>query len=95
MRSRLTRQNILHFPNWVSHNNFLITHTFFNYLIDQRNGDTSHEMAEVVNFHIAQLTMSEIAPLLKGFCGDFVHGIEQMAETTSHFSLRTAKTGEF
>lgn len=38
--------------------------------------------------------MSEIAPLLKGFCGDFIRGVEQMAGT-SHIPLRTAKTCEF
>jgi len=77
MRSCPTRQSILRF--------------IFDYFIDQRNGDTRRETADVVNFHITQLTMSEIAPLLKGFCGDFVRNVEQMAGT-SHVPLRTAKT---
>ena len=49
-----------------------------------------------MNFHLKQLAtqMYEIAPLLKGFCGDFVCKVEQMAGT-SHIPLRTAKTCEF
>ena len=47
-----------------------------------------------MNFHLAKLTTSEMAPLLKGFCGDFVCGVEQMAGT-SHTPLRTVKTCEF
>ena len=73
-----------------------ITHTFFNYLIDHNRDTGRSEMADsdVVNFHLKQLTMSEIAPLLKGFCGDFVRGVEQMAGT-SQIPLRTVKTCEF
>ena len=74
---------------------FSFTHTFFDYLIDQRNGDTHREMDDgVVNFYLTQLSRSEIAPLFKGFCGDFVRGVEQMAGT-SHIPLRAAKTCEF
>jgi hypothetical protein len=51
------------------------------------------ETADVVNFHIRQLQMSEIAPFLRGFCGDFVRGVDQMAGTIQS-PRRSAKTSE-
>jgi hypothetical protein len=71
----------------------LITILTVYFLLDQRNGDTCRETADLVNFHITQLAMSEIAPLLKGFCGDFVQGVEQMAGTVQT-PLRTANTSK-
>lgn len=63
------------------------------FLLDQCNGDTHREMADLVKFHLAQLAISEIAPFLKGFCGDFVRGVDQMAGTIQT-PLRTVNTSE-
>ena len=63
--------------------------------LDQRNKNMQRETVDVVNFHLGQLVMSEIAPFLRGFCGDFVRGVEQLAGLGMIQSpLRTAKTSE-
>ena len=62
--------------------------------LDQHNKYTQHETAaDLVNFHIGQLAMSEIAPFLRGFCGDIAHRVEQLAGSIQS-PLRTAKTSE-
>lgn len=55
-------------------------------LLDQRNGGTQRELADIMNFRLGQLAVSEIAPFLNGFCGDFVRGVEQLAGTTANTS---------
>jgi hypothetical protein len=51
-------------------------------------------MDDLMKFHLQQLVMSEVAPLLKGFCGDFIYGVEQMAGVIQT-PLRTANTSEY
>ena len=66
----------------------------FTVYLDQQNIDMRSDLVvELVNFQIRQLARSEIAPFLKGVCGDFVKGVEQLAGTIQS-PLKTAKTSE-
>ena len=76
---------------FLRHNDLSIKILTTHILLDQRNRDSLRETADIVNFHITQLAMSETAPLLKGFCGDFVRGVEQLAGTIQ-IPLRAANT---
>lgn len=67
--------------------------TLLTVYLDQRNKYTERETADLMNFHIGQLAASEIAPFLRGFCGDFVRGVEQLAGSVQS-PLRSAKTSE-
>jgi hypothetical protein len=74
----------------------MMIHQSLTIYLDQHNKDSQREMVDLVNFHLRQLAMCEIAPLLEGFCGDFVRGVEQleMAGTTQTPS-KTEKTSEY
>lgn len=48
--------------------------------------------ADLMNFHISQLAASEMAPFLKDFCGDFTHGVDQLAGSVG--VQGTVKTSE-
>jgi hypothetical protein len=63
-------------------------------ILEQRNGNTQLETADLVNFHLGRLVMSEIAPFFNGFCGDFVPGVEQMAGSIQS-PLKTANTSKY
>lgn len=62
--------------------------------LDQHNRVTQLERDDLLNIRLGQLPESEIAPLFRGFCGDFVPGVEQMAGTFQS-PLRTANTSEY
>lgn len=63
--------------------------------LDQRNV-TQRETDDLMNIRLGQLADSEIAPLFRGYCGDFVPGVEQMAGLgTFQSPLRTANTSEY
>ena len=75
---------------------FKLSVTILTVYLDQCTKDIQCETADLINFHMGQLAMLEIAPFLRGFCGDFVHGVEQLAGTIlSQSPSKTAKTSEF
>ncbi|KAF8158437.1 hypothetical protein B0H34DRAFT_674846 [Crassisporium funariophilum] len=59
--------------------------------IDQLQGSTGHEAVDLVNLRLSQLVTSEVAPLLKGFCGDFIAGVEQLSGSRQ-YTAKSAST---
>jgi len=56
------------------------------YDAEQLQKVTRYEAAELANLHLAQLVASEVAPLLRGFCGDFVPEVEQMSGSRQYIA---------
>ena len=44
-----------------------------------------HDALELINLQLGQLVASEVAPYLKGYCGDFISGVEQMSSSRQSF----------
>jgi hypothetical protein len=44
-----------------------------------------HDALELINFQLGQLVASDVAPFLKGYCGDFVPSVEQMSGSRQSF----------
>jgi hypothetical protein len=61
--------------------------------IDQLPGNGRYDAMEVINLQLEQLVASDIAPYLKGFCGDFIPGVEQQSSSRQQF-VKSSSAGE-
>ncbi|KAF8162742.1 hypothetical protein B0H34DRAFT_671902 [Crassisporium funariophilum] len=59
--------------------------------IDQLQGSMGHEAVDLVNLRLLQLVTSEVAPLLKGFCGNFIAGVELLSGSRQ-YTAKSAST---
>jgi hypothetical protein len=67
------------FQRTVSHPFTSVNNQGLTQNIDQSPSAKQHDALELINFWLEQLVASDVASYLKGYCGDFIAGVEQMS----------------